>query len=230
MRSGISQRDEASHKKFILGTPTPDVLVGTDGNDVIFGLDGNDSILAGKGNDVVYGGTGNDLVVGGNGNDRLFGNSGNDGLAGGAGNDELDGGTGRDFIVGGAGMDALDGGADSDTFVFRTGMGVDRVDHLQRIDRFDLRAFNFASHDAALNAFQQVGHDAVLNLGNGDKIILEDVGISQLNAAQFITSDLETGPSSSQSPYIVNVDAKTSLVSLLTTGDQVGYKDDDITP
>src|SRR5690349_19527977 len=52
-----------------------------------------------------------------------------------------------------------------------------------------------------------------------------------------LTSD--TGPSSSQSPYLVPVDANPAtakldtqigFVSLLTTGDQVGFKDDGVTP
>ena len=44
--------------------------------------------------------------------------------------------------------------------------------------------------------------------------------MSQLDAAQFIVSDAATGPSSSQSPYVVGVDAAISTVSLLTVGDE----------
>lgn len=193
----------------------------------------------GNGHGAVYGTPGDDRLEGGPGNDWLYGRAGNDGLVGGPGNDHLFGGPGRDFLVGGPGRDTLTGGPDSDTFVFRLGTGVDTVADLSGDDRLDLRDFGFASHQAALDAFRQVGRNAVLDLGHGDKVILENTNIGQLSAAQFVTSWTETGPSSSQSPYLVPVDADpttskidthTSFTSLLTTGDQVGVKDDGVTP
>ena len=59
-------------------------------------------------------------------------------------------------------------------------------------------------------AFQQRGRDAVLDLGNGDKLILEDTRVSDLEAEQFIVSDTTTGPSSSASPYVIAVDPSVS--------------------
>ena len=243
-----SQSSNNLLKKFKFGTPDDDLINGTDGNDTILGFGGNDQILAGRGNDTVFAGSGNDRVGGGDGNDelhgesgddlingdagndRLLGEDGNDGLAGGSGNDQIEGGNGRDFIVSGAGNDRLEGGQDQDKFVIRTGTGTDTVQDLQANDRIDLRDFNFTSADAVIEGFQQRGHDAVLDLGNGDKLILKDTQVSDLSADQFIVSDAATGPSSSQSPYVLGVNPGISTQSLLTTGDQVGFKSDGVTP
>ena len=207
-------------KKFVFGTSEDDVLNGTNRDDIIFGFSGDDQISAGNGNDTVFAGRGDDLVNGGTGNDELHGERGNDGLAGGAGNDELNGGRGRDFMVGGAGRDELTGGRGADTYVMRAGTGVDTVIDLHSNDNIDLKDFSFASGDAVIAAFQQRGRDAVLDLGNGDKLILKHTRVSELEAEQFIVSDTTTGPSSSASPYVIPVDASVSTVSLLTVGDQ----------
>jgi hypothetical protein len=213
------------NKKFMFGTPEHDALNGTDHNDVIFGFGGGDTIFAGNGNDTVFGGPGNDRINGGSGNDDLNGGNGNDGLAGGDGNDKVDGGRGRDFIVSGAGNDHLEGGQGSDKFVIRPGTGVDTVEDMNSNDRIDLRAFNFASGEAVLSAFQQQGSNAVLDLGNGDKLILKHTQVSELDADQFIVLDAAAGPTSSQSPYVLPVDPAISTVSLLTVGDQTEAQD-----
>jgi hypothetical protein len=205
--------------RFTFGTNDDDVLNGTHYHDFIFGFDGDDQIFANHGHDTVFGGRGNDLIRGGRGNDTLFGNRGNDGLAGDEGNDHLQGGDGRDFIVGGAGRDELEGDAGPDRFVLRQGTGVDTISDLQSNDRIDVRDFGFASADEVLAALRQRGHDAVLDLGNGDRLIIEDTRASELTAWQFIVSDTETGPSSSQSPYVLPIDDDVSTASLLTVGD-----------
>ena len=207
-------------KKFVFGTPDEDVLNGTNGHDIVFGFGGDDQIFGLRGNDIAFGGRGDDRVDGGKDHDILFGEQGNDGLAGGDGNDDLHGGGGRDFVVGGAGKDDLTGGGGSDKFVLRQGSGIDTIKDLQSDDRIDLRDYGFASAEDVLDAFRQRGHDAVLDLGGGNKLIIKDTRVSQLDAAQFIVSDAATGPSSSQSPYVVGVDAAISTVSLLTVGDE----------
>src|SRR5262245_24560726 len=230
--------------KSIFGTKGNDVLTGTNKNDFLFGFDGDDEITAALGNDVAFGGRGNDRMFsdkgndqlhggrgndrldGGDGDDKLFGNEGNDGLAGGAGDDDLHGGRGRDFIVGGPGNDDLFGGADGDTFVFRHGSGTDRIHDLQPGDHIGVRDYGFASGQAVLNAFKQSGHDAVLTLPGGDKVIVENTLVSDLNASQFIVSNEAKGPSSSAAPYLVHIDPAVSFESLLTTGDTVGTKSD----
>ena len=207
-------------KKFVFGTPDEDVLNGTNRHDILFGFGGDDQIFGLRGNDIAFGGRGDDRVDGGKDHDILFGEHGNDGLAGGDGNDDLHGGGGRDFVVGGTGKDDLTGGGGSDKFVLRQGSGIDTIKDLQSDDRIDLRDYGFASAEDVLDAFRQRGHDAVLDLGDGNKLIIKDTRVSQLDAAQFIVSDAATGPSSSQSPYVVGVDAAISTVSLLTVGDE----------
>jgi hypothetical protein len=209
-------------RKYILGTKKDDDIFGSNHNDTIFGLHGDDAIFAGRGNDTVHGGHGNDLIDGGQGNDKLFGDSGNDALVGGEGNDDLYGGQGRDLLFGGAGRDELDGGQGNDKFLFRKGMGVDTIEHLDAGDRIDIRDFHVASFQTLLNSAQQVGHDVVINLGGGDKIVIEDTRVSNLHAEQFIISSEVKGPDSSQTPYLVSTDSHVYTESLLTVGDGVG--------
>jgi hypothetical protein len=216
-------------RKKIFGTIGDDNMLGSNRDDIIFGLRGNDAIFAGEGNDKVHGGHGNDLIDGGQGNDRLFGGQGNDALIGGEGNDALFGGQGRDLLLGGAGRDGLHGGEGNDKFLFRKGMGIDTVEHLDAGDRIDVRNFHVASFQALLNSTQQVGHDIVIDLGSGDKIVVEDTRISDLHAEQFIIANEVMGRSSSQSPYLLSRDSNVYTESLLTTGDSVnGYKMDGI--
>lgn len=209
----------------IYGTNGDDNILGTNRDDTIFGFRGNDAIFAGRGNDTVYGGHGDDLIDGGEGNDRLFGDQGNDALVGGEGNDELHGGQVRDLLYGGAGRDQLDGGEGNDKFLFRKGMGIDTIEHLQAGDRLDIRDFHVASFQSLLSSAHQVGHDVLINLGGGDKIVIEDTRVSNLHANQFVISNEVKGPSSSQTPYLLGSDSHVYTESLLTAGDSVnGYK------
>jgi RTX calcium-binding nonapeptide repeat (4 copies) len=211
--------------KFKFGTNGDDSILGSERSDVIFGFRGNDSILAGLGNDTVFAGRGNDWIDGGKGNDKLFGEKGNDALIGGDGDDDLHGGHGRDLILGGAGRDELDGDQGNDKFLLRKGMGVDTIEHLDAGDRVDVRDFNIASFQALINSARQVGHDVQINLGNGDKLIIEHVRIADLHAEQFILADEVKGVSSSQTPFLLSSDSHVYTESLLTTGDAVnGYR------
>ncbi|MGH6711801.1 MAG: hypothetical protein ACREEK_22865 [Bradyrhizobium sp.] len=212
-------------KKKIFGNNGDDDIFGSDHNDTIFGFRGNDTILAGLGSDTVYGGRGDDLIDGGKGNDRLFGGNGNDALVGGEGNDDLYGGRGRDLLLGGAGRDQLDGGEGNDKFLFRKGMGVDTIEHLDAGDRIDVRDFHVASFQTLISSARQVGHDVQIDLGNGDKLVIEDTRISNLHSEQFIIANEVKGPSSSQTPYLLSSDSHVYTESLLTAGDSVGgYK------
>jgi RTX calcium-binding nonapeptide repeat (4 copies) len=231
----MSNKTHHSHhdfknSKFKIGTRDDDLMNGTNANEFFFGRYGDDHIYAGGGNDKAHGGKGNDLIDGGDGNDHLSGDKGNDGLAGGSGNDHLDGGKGRDFLVGGAGRDKLEGGDGSDKFVLRKGMGVDTIEDFDKKDWLDLRDFDFASAQAVINAFQKDGDGLVLNLGNGDKLIIEDTKKADLDPAKIIFADNQAGPSTTTTPYVIAVNPAISVVSLLTVGDQVGFKSDGVTP
>ncbi|QWG21855.1 hypothetical protein KMZ93_17890 [Bradyrhizobium sediminis] len=208
--------------KKVYGANGDDDIFGSDHSDTIFGFRGDDTIFAGLGNDTVYGGRGDDLIDGGRGNDKLFGERGNDALVGGEGNDDLIGGSGRDLLLGGAGRDELDGNQGNDTFLFRQGMGVDTIEHLDAGDRIDIRDFHVASFQALIGSAQQVGHNVQINLGNGDRLVIEDTRIANLHAEQFIISNEVRGPSSSQTPYLLSSDSHVYVESLLTAGDSVG--------
>lgn len=104
-------------------------------------------------------GTGNDEdngIFGNQGDNVLFGHGGDDMMAGAAGNDELHGGAGTDI------------------FFFVAGNDVDRIkdftdaEDLLAID--DVQTFaDFAALD-----IKQVKDDVIINLGHGDKLILEN--------------------------------------------------------
>ncbi|MDI4237193.1 hypothetical protein OZ411_30745 [Bradyrhizobium sp. Arg237L] len=210
--SGRHQHNHTHHHggpfgKKLFGTTSDDDLFGSDRNDIIFGLRGDDLIDGGKGNDTLFGGRGNDALIGGEGNDRLFG------------------GPGRDLLLGGAGRDELSGDDGNDKFLFRKGMGVDTIEHLDRGDRIDIRDFQVASFQALIDSARQVGHDVQISFGNGDKLVIENTRISNLHSEQFIIADEVKGPSSSQTPYLLSSDSHVYTQSLLTAGDSVGgYK------
>ncbi|TAI61913.1 calcium-binding protein [Bradyrhizobium sp. Leo170] len=210
--SGRHQHHHTHHHggpfgKKLFGTTSDDDLFGSDRNDIIFGLRGDDLIDGGKGNDTLFGGRGNDALIGGEGNDRLFG------------------GPGRDLLLGGAGRDELSGDDGNDKFLFRKGMGVDTIEHLDRGDRIDIRDFQVASFQALIDSARQVGHDVQISFGNGDKLVIENTRISNLHSEQFIIADEVKGPSSSQTPYLLSSDSHVYTQSLLTAGDSVGgYK------
>ena len=213
------------HKKFVFGTHDDDVLNGSSRSEFIFGFGGDDEIHGNGGKDFISGGHGDDLIDGGADKDSLFGDKGNDGLFGGADNDELSGGKGNDYLDGGAGKDSLRGGPGNDKFVIHLGTGHDTIEDFECNDSIDLRDFGFASGDDVIDAFQDFGHKTVLILPGGNKLVLEGVHKAELKADQFIVSDTQKGPISSATPYLVPVDGSVSFVSLLTTGDAVGFKD-----
>jgi hypothetical protein len=172
-------------------------------------------------NDHVSGGPSDDVLRGGAKNDHLAGGPGNDALVGGDGNDKLAGDAGNDLLIGGAGNDGLTGGPGIDTFLFRPGFGKDTITDFSKNDILDLNGLGFANGAAAKAAMIQMGDDVVLRVGS-DKLVLEDVTLAEINSAQIITSAQTTGPSSSQSPYILSLQPNVEVTSILTAGDNVG--------
>jgi len=183
------------------GGPSPSYLRGEDGNDIIVGGLGFDDINGNKGNDTIDGGpSGNDWLVGGQGDDLitahtgqniLYGNLGDDTLnagsggelmRGGQGNDSLVGGAGNDWLSGDRGNDTLTGGAGADTFHTASGAGVDRVldFHIAEGDRVQVDA-------GTTYAVNQVGADTVIDMGNGDQMILVGVQTSTLTGGWIFT-------------------------------------------
>src|SRR5262245_7199883 len=198
----------------IVGDDTANTFTGTDHREVYFGLAGNDSISVGRGNDVAFGGSGDDLVNGGDGNDVLAGDSGNDRLVGEDGNDFLTGGDGDDLLLGGRGNDLLAGGAGADKFMIVKGGGVDRIIDFSNEDKIDLGAFGFASAQDVIDAFRQHGPNAMLDLGHGNRLVLQHTRVADLSVDQFNVS-----------PYLVPLDAQSgvSFAPLMTVGDHVRH-------
>jgi len=165
----------------ILGGAGHDDLNGNQGNDTVSGGEGNDWVLGGQGNDLVQGEAGNDIVYGNLGNDTALGGDGADTVRGGQGDDSVSGGAGNDWLWGDRGSDTISGGAGADSFHSFTGAGIDRV-----ID------FNRAEGDQVVldgspkYTLSQVGADTVIDMGNGDQMVLVGVTYSTLSAGWIV--------------------------------------------
>lgn len=162
-----------------------DVALAGAGNDKVAGQSGNDTIKGEAGNDKISGNVGDDMLDGGDGNDKVFGNQGNDVIMGGAGNDHVSGGAGNDTVDGGTGDDHVVLGKGEDTFVFKSGDGFDTVlDFNLHDDVIDLSDLGLSGFDAL--DLQDVGHSTILDLGNGDGMLLMMTNVDHLTADQFI--------------------------------------------
>ena len=159
-----------------------DDINGNQGNDTARGGDGNDWVVGGKDNDSLMGENGDDIVYGNLGNDTCDGGEGNDLIRGGQGDDSLSGGNGNDWMSGDRGNDTLTGGAGADTFHTFSGAGIDRV-----LD------FSYAQGDrvqvdlGTTFTISQSGADTVVDMGNGDQLILTGVVASTLPAGWIFT-------------------------------------------
>jgi len=160
----------------ISGGAAFDDINGNKGNDTASGGDGDDWVVGGQDNDNLSGDAGADIVYGNLGNDTLNGGDGNDWVRGGQGDDSVSGGAGDDWIWGDKGSDTLSGGAGADIFHSFVGAGIDRV-----ID------FNRGEGDRVIldggpaYTVSQVGADTVVDMGNGDQLILVNVQLSSLS-------------------------------------------------
>jgi Ca2+-binding RTX toxin-like protein len=159
----------------IVGGAVFDDINGNMGNDTIDGGLGDDWVVGGKGDDSQSGGDGDDIVLGNLGNDTLDGGFGADQVRGGQGDDVLNGGPGKDFISGDRGNDTETGGSGADIFHSFSGAGIDKV-----------MDFSYAQGDRVMldpgTTFtaSQVGADTVVDLGNGDQVVLVGVTLANL--------------------------------------------------
>ncbi|WP_146344490.1 fasciclin domain-containing protein [Phaeobacter marinintestinus] len=182
---------------FVIGANSAESIKTKDGNDFINGKGGNDEIKAGYGDDVAIGGAGNDYIVGGAGadvliggvgRDDIFGGQDNDMIQGGAGNDQLYDNTGDDIVEGGTGNDLIVSGGGNDVFVFNSGDGNDRVVGFRDgHDMIDLSGY------AGIDSFADIAGDitssglrTMIDLDDGDSIMLLGINGSQLDASDFI--------------------------------------------
>ncbi|WP_238365831.1 calcium-binding protein [Mesobacterium pallidum] len=180
----------------IFDTGGDDIFVTRGGADLVVSFGGNNAVDAGSGDDIVMLGTGDDVVLGGAGNDWIGTREGADIIDAGNGHDTVEGGAGADTIWGGRGNDRIDagagddwmaGGGGRDTFVFAAGCGAEVIADLEARDWIELAASTGLTDFAAVQgALSQQGQDVVLDLGNGDSVLIEDVALGQLNSGDFI--------------------------------------------
>lgn len=178
----------------VVGSGSSTYLRGGDGADVIQGGVGFDDINGNKGDDSIDGGTGGaDWLVGGQGNDMitahatgniLYGNLGNDSLNGGSGDelirggkgdDTMSGGRGDDWISGDRGSDTMSGGPGADTFHSSSGAGLDVLTDFSTAEGDKVQLDLGTSYTVG-----QVGADTVIDMGNGDQLVLKSVNLSTL--------------------------------------------------
>jgi serralysin len=165
----------------ILGGAAFDDINGNMGDDILAGGDGDDWVAGGKDNDNLDGGAGSDVVYGNLGDDWCDGGIGDDQVRGGQGNDILVGREGNDWLSGDRGDDLIYGGLGADTFHAFAGVGLDIV-----------MDFNLAEGDRVLldpgtaYTVSQVGLDTVIDLSNGDRMVLNNVQLSSLTGAWIL--------------------------------------------
>ena len=111
------------------------------------------------------------------GNDTVDGGAGNDWVRGGQGDDTVMGGAGDDWIWGDKGNDTISGGAGADIFHSLAGAAIDRITD-----------FSYSQGDRLVldggpsRTVTQVGSDVVVDMGNGDQVILVGVSLSSLGS------------------------------------------------
>ncbi len=197
----------------ILFAGVDDAISGDAGNDVLVAR--GSEADGGAGRDLIFaattgtsrGGTGDDTLVtidqcravGDGGKDLLVGLAAGSTLEGGAGRDVLlgtlaedgvvmDGGADADLLVGSRFADLLTGGAGADTFYFAPGGQHDRVTDFSPGDRLDFSAYDFTSADEVLATARPDDEGVTFDLGGGDQVTLEGVGIDGVAAAAIVTS------------------------------------------
>ena len=154
-----------------------DDMHGNMGNDTLRGNDGEDWVVGGKDNDLLFGDAAWDIVYGNMGNDTVDGGAGNDWVRGGQGEDSVMGGAGDDWIWGDKGNDTISGGAGADIFHSLVGAAIDRITD-----------FNYAQGDRLVldggpsRTIAQIAADVVVDMGNGDQVILVGVSLAGLGA------------------------------------------------
>jgi Ca2+-binding RTX toxin-like protein len=136
-----------------------DELVAAGSGDDLFGGAGNDRLTGGILDDWLYGGSGDDVLDAGGGNGNVLtgdtgddivtgadgaagADQGSDWLVGGSGNDVVKGRGGDDYLEGSSEDDDIDGGGGSDTIIYRSGDGIDRLaDTGLGVDEHDVLEF-----------------------------------------------------------------------------------------
>jgi Ca2+-binding RTX toxin-like protein len=192
---GADWLDGGAQADNLYGDAGNDTLFGGDGFDRLFGGSEDDLLFGDEGPDALFGQTGHDVLRGGIDSDRLFGGTGNDSLFGDADDDVLYGGAGFDILDGGAGDDELWGNFNADTFVFADGHGADTIRDFEATNPFekiDLTGVSLAPDISdyttllGSGAVTAVAGGVLIDTGNGNSIVLQDVNIADLDNTDFV--------------------------------------------
>lgn len=195
----------------LFGDNGGDTLLGGDGDDLLAGGAGDDVMKGGSGRDTAWYGDapgpvkvdlkisgaqatghgqdslgGIENLAGSDHADRLLGTGGDNILDGSGGDDTLTGRHGSDTLLGGTGNDWLSGGGGADIFVFAPGDGRDTIADLRPGDRIELASPALETFADVLDRASDSAAGAVLDLGNGDALVLEGVQVEDLAADYFL--------------------------------------------
>lgn len=101
------------------------------------------------------------------------------------------------MVNAGGGNDVIVGGAGADVFVMAAGNGSDAIENFKPgWDVVKLSGYGFGSFDALLAKSQQTGSDVTVTLASSEKLVLRDVALGALTAADFDLPMTVTVPSS----------------------------------
>ncbi|QJE73268.1 hypothetical protein HHL28_09350 [Aerophototrophica crusticola] len=110
-----------------------------------------------------------------------------------SGSDKLYGSNGADKFIGGAGNDLLYSAKDgvADTFVFAKGSGADRIFNFEAgIDKLDLRGYGVDSLSDSGIKVSQGSSGAVLDMGDGNRVVLNGVKtVDLVGSKMFVSAD-----------------------------------------
>ena len=173
-------RGDAGNDSVSGGTGFDDIN-GNMGNDTLRGNDGEDWVVGGRDNDLLFGDAAFDIVYGNMGNDTVDGGAGNDWVRGGQGEDSVQAGSGDDWVWGDRGSDTLSGGAGADLFHSFSGAGIDRIIDFSVAEGDRLKLEGSPSRTIA-----QVGADVIVDMGNGDQVILVGVTLASLGSGWIL--------------------------------------------
>lgn len=195
----------ASPTRWFSSTTANALLLGTAGPDSLSASGANSTLIGGAGDDTYTLWTNSSLIIeeAGGGIDTLVSYSlrpvwfahlenmevrSNNAAARG---NELDniviGGSGAQTLSGGFGNDVLMGGAGADLFVIRKGEGSDVItDFTPGTDRLRLEAYGIHSFAAFQAAMTQAGSDTIVNLGDGEVLVLRNLAASALTAGDVM--------------------------------------------
>ena len=189
-RAGNDSLADTSGSNYIRGEEGDDLVSGGSGfddingnmgADTLRGNDGEDWVVGGKDNDLVFGDAAFDIVYGNMGNDTVDGGAGNDWVRGGQGDDSVMSGSGDDWLWGDRGNDTISGGAGADLFYSFSGAGIDRITDFSYAEGDRLKLEGSPSR-----TITQVGADVVVDMGNGDQVILVGVSLASLGSGWIV--------------------------------------------